>query len=241
MRFDFIIRQAPLEGLALACLLSSACAKAPATDARPTEGAAVETQAPATPKKTAPAVDIRPVIVTFGDSLTAGHGADPGQSYPEYLQRDLERKGYNYRVANEGISGDTTSGGLSRVDRVIAHKPSIVVLELGGNDGLRGIPVPSIKENLSKIIEELKRVHTHIVLAEMTLPPNYGEDYIKAFESLYRDLAAKYHLPAFTFPFRELFAKNLLQEDGMHVTPAGNELVAQTVLKTIEPMLGKPR
>jgi len=243
MRFDLIIRQAALAAVVVAGLFTGACAKSPA-DTGPVDRAtepAPAAQPTTPPKNSAAAADSRPVIVTFGDSLTAGHGADPGQSYPDYLQRDLNQQGYDYRVVNEGISGDTTSGGLSRVDRVVALQPSLVVLELGGNDGLRGVPVPNIKDNLARIIEELKRAHSHIVLAEMTLPPNYGQDYIKPFEALYRELAAKYHLPAFTFPFRELFEKNLLQADGMHVTPQGNELVAQTVLKTIEPMLQKPK
>lgn len=241
MRFDLILRRA-LAALALtgAVILGTGCSRdEPKPEVMPAAQAQPTPLAPA-PKKSAPAADKRAVIVTFGDSLTAGFGADPGQSYPDYLQRDLERHGYGYRIVNQGVSGDTTSGGLSRVDQVTALQPSVVILELGGNDGLRGIPVSNIRDNLTQIIEELKRTRSHILLAEMTLPPNYGQDYIQEFESLYRELAAKYHLPAFTFPFRELFEKGLMQPDGIHATAEGNELVAHTVMKSLAPLLAHP-
>lgn len=242
MRFDLIMQQRLWLGPTLAILLATgSCARAPKSDAGPVDQATRTVQSPTPAKNSQQPADSRPVIVTFGDSLTAGFGADPGQSYPDYLQQALDRLGYNYRVVNEGVSGDTTSGGLSRVDQVTALKPSVVVLELGGNDGLRGIPVQNIRDNLSKIIEELKRTHAHIVLAEMTLPTNYGQDYIKEFEQLYRDLASHYNLRAFTFPFRDLAERNMMQADGIHLTPQGNQVVAQALVKSLKPLLERPK
>jgi len=241
MRFDFILRQLSTLTLAGALLFGTGCAREPKPDVQPAEQAQQPTPTPAAPKKSPQPADNRRVIVTFGDSLTAGFGADPGESYPDYLQRDLDRLGYGFRIVNQGVSGDTTSGGLSRVNSVAALKPSVVILELGGNDGLRGIPVANIRDNLIKIIEELRRTQSHILLAEMTLPPNYGQDYIQEFEGLYRELASKYNLPAFTFPFRELYEKGLMQPDGIHATAEGNQLVAQTIMKSLTPLLPRPR
>lgn len=240
MRLDLILRYLATATLTSALLVVWGCGREPKPEQEQPEQAAQPTVAPTPPKKSAQAVDNRHVIVAFGDSLTAGFGADPGQSYPDYLQRELDQLGYGYRIVNEGVSGDTTSGGLSRLNELTALKPDVVVLELGGNDGLRGIPVSNIKDNLTTIIEELRRTRSHILLAEMTLPPNYGQDYIQQFEALYRELAAKYHIPAFTFPFRELYEKGLMQPDGIHATAQGNQLVARTVLKSLTPMLAKP-
>src|ERR1700683_421463 len=129
------------------------------------------------------AADNRPVIVCFGDSLTAGCGLDAGQSYPDLLQRELDRRGYKYRVENLGVSGDTTQDGLARVSMALALKPAIVILELGANDGLRGQPVTGIERNLAQIIEAFQKADAfqkakvRVLLAGITLPPNYGPDY----------------------------------------------------------------
>src|SRR5437899_1934343 len=136
--------------------------------------------------------DKRPLIVCFGDSLTAGLGTDPGKSYPDYLQADLAAKGYEYRVVNEGVSGNTTKDGVERVDSIVAMKPAIVVVEFGGNDGLRGFRIEDSRANLDQILSTLKAVGTRIVLAGITLPPNYGPDYIKQFNENYVLLANKY-------------------------------------------------
>src|SRR3981081_1911893 len=116
----------------------------------------------------------RPLIVCFGDSLTAGLGTEPGKSYPDYLQTDLDAKGYHYRVVNEGVSGNTTKDGVQRVDSVIAMKPAIVIVEFGGNDGLRGFRIEDSRTNLDQIVSALKGSGAQIVLAGITLPPNYG-------------------------------------------------------------------
>src|SRR6185437_12940103 len=129
--------------------------------------------------------DSRPVIVCFGDSLTAGLGIDSAASYPADLQRLLDASGYRYRVVNEGVSGDTTKDGLERIDRVLAHKPQIVVLEFGGNDGLRGLPVSMMQQNITTMIERLQRSGVKVALAGISLPPQYGQDYIAQFDAMY--------------------------------------------------------
>ena len=140
-------------------------------------------------------VDTRTVIVCFGDSLTAGYGTDPGESYPDDLQRLLDAQGYHYRVANQGISGDTTKDGLERIGRVIAEHPKIVVLEFGGNDGLRGLPLEQTQANLDAMIARLKASGAQVALAGITLPSDYGRDYIARFNAMYPALAKKYRVP----------------------------------------------
>src|SRR5437016_5486204 len=129
-----------------------------------------------------PAVrDPRPVILAFGDSLTAGYGVPRGSGYPEQLQRKLDVLGYKYRVVNMGISGDTTSGGRARLQAALSAMPSIVILELGANDGLRGQPVAQMQANLEEMIGEFQKAGAKVVLAGMTLPRNYGSAYVGAF------------------------------------------------------------
>jgi acyl-CoA thioesterase-1 len=187
-----------------------------------------------------PEPDARPVIAAFGDSLTAGHGVDPGRSYPDFLQRELDRRGYAYRVVNAGISGDTSTDGLARLPTVLAHKPEIVILELGANDGLRGLPVAATKANLERLIQDIQASGARIVLAGITLPPNYGPDYIRSFEAMYTDLAARYKLPLIPFLLEGVAGTSrYMQRDGLHPTAEGNRLVAATVLKLLEPLLRK--
>jgi acyl-CoA thioesterase-1 len=196
--------------------------------------------AAAAPEKTA-APDNRPAIVVFGDSLSAGFGADPGQSFPDFLQKKLDRLGYRYRVVNQGISGDTTSGGTSRVGEALAEKPDVVILELGGNDGLRGVPLANIRGNLDRMLTTFQKAGVRVLLAGITLPPNYGPDYIKPFDSMYRELASAHHVPLIPFLLQDVALKGngLMQPDGIHPTAKGNEIVAQTVLKALEPLLKK--
>ena len=182
----------------------------------------------------------RPVILAFGDSLSAGFGVDPGLSYPDRLQRLLDEAGYRYRVVNAGVNGDTTSGGASRVDSALAAKPVIVILELGGNDGLRGLPIEATRANLEQMIVAFQGAGVQVVLAGMTLPPNYGPDYIRGFEKIYSDLAAKYSVPMIPFLLEGVATvPRLMQQDGIHPTAEGNRKVAQLVMKTLEPLLKK--
>jgi acyl-CoA thioesterase-1 len=217
-----------------AVLLFSACRKAPENRAGTAPAqkpdAASETRVP----------DHRPVIVAFGDSLTAGFGADPGKSYPDFLQRNLDRHGYHYRVVNAGISGETTTDALARLATVTALKPVIVIVEFGGNDGLRGLPVATTRSNLEQIIDALKPSGTEIVLAGMTLPPNYGPDYIRKFQSIYTDLAAREKVTLIPFLLAGVAGTTrYMQQDGLHPTAEGNRLVAATVMKYLEPLLNK--
>jgi len=173
-------------------------------------------------------------MVAFGDSLTAGYGVETGYSYPDYLQKEIGA----YRIVNAGISGDTTAGGLARIDTVIGLQPKIVILELGGNDGLRGLPLASTRANLEQMILDLRKTGARVVLAGITLPPNYGPDYIRSFEGIYKDLAAKYKLPLIPFLLDGVVGvPGMMQTDGIHATAKGNEVVARLVMRTVKPLL----
>jgi acyl-CoA thioesterase-1 len=185
--------------------------------------------------------DSRPRIVCFGDSLTAGYGTEPGQAYPDYLQEQLDKLGYSYRIVNSGVSGNTTKDGVERVQRVIALKPALVVVEFGGNDGLRGLRIADTRDNLDKILSTLTASGTKVVIAGITLPPDYGPDYIKQFNETYSLLAKKYHLPMLPFLLKGVFGVGgMMQADRTHATAAGNKVVAQNVLGLIQPLLKKP-
>ena len=185
-------------------------------------------------------LDARPLLICFGDSLTAGYGTDAGQSYPDYLQSYLDARGYNYRVVNEGISGNTTKDGAERVAHIVAMKPAVVVVEFGGNDGLRGLRIEDSRANLDKIISTLKTSGTKVVLAGITLPPDYGPDYIKQFNATYALLARKYHVPMLPFLLKGVFGvPGMMQADRTHATSAGNKMVARNLLPLVTPLLKK--
>jgi acyl-CoA thioesterase-1 len=182
-------------------------------------------------------VDNRPRIVAFGDSLTAGHGAPPGASYPDFLQKDLDQAGYHYRVVNAGVSGDTTTDGLARVPSVLAYEPVIVILEFGGNDGLRGLPVATTRTNLERMIVSVQNSGAKVVLAGMTLPPNYGPDYIRPFTRIYPELAARYKTELIPFLLEGVAGTDLMQRDGLHPKAEGNRLVARNVMEVLKKLL----
>jgi acyl-CoA thioesterase-1 len=185
-----------------------------------------------------PPIDTRPVIVAFGDSLSAGFGADPGKSFPDFLQKDLSAAGLHWRVVNAGVSGNTTLDGVSRLSEVLGYKPRVTIVEFGGNDGLRGLPITSTRANLEQIIEALKAAGSDVLLAGMTLPPNYGPDYIKSFQQIYVQLAAKYKLTRIPFLLSDVaIHPELMQRDGIHPTAEGNEIVAKTVMRYLRPLL----
>jgi acyl-CoA thioesterase I len=182
--------------------------------------------------------DERPLIVCFGDSLTAGYGADEGQSYPDFLQKDLDSDGYRYRVVNEGISGNTTKDGVDRLPGIVRMKPALVVLEFGGNDGLRGLKVQTTRANLSTMIAALKKSGAKVVLAGITLPPDYGPDYVNAFTENYPILGRKFDVPVIPFLLKDVYGvTGLMQADGIHATDQGNEVVARNVLPMVESQL----
>jgi len=182
--------------------------------------------------------DSRPRIVAFGDSLTAGLGVSADESYPAQLQRRLDSLTYRYRVINAGVSGDTTAGGLRRVPWVLNSKPELVILELGGNDGLRGLSLDQTKSNLRAIIQRFQRAGVTVILAGMKLPPNYGPEYTMGFEAIYPTLAKQYHLPLIPFFLEGVAASSTLnQADGIHPTKEGYGMIVEQILKILSPLL----
>jgi acyl-CoA thioesterase-1 len=173
------------------------------------------------------------VIVCYGDSLTAGFGVASGQSYPDYLQKKLS----GWQVVNLGVSGDTSSGGVARLSSALERKPSIVVLELGANDGLRGLPLKTTRANLEQMITAFRKAGARVVLAGMTLPPNYGKEYIRDFEAMYQELARKHRLTLIPFLLDGVANPGSGLMDGLHPTARGNERVAETVFKALRPLL----
>lgn len=185
-----------------------------------------------------PVLDPRPVIACFGDSLSAGYGLESGKSYPDVLQQIMDAAGYKYRVVNLGVSGDTTTDGVDRLPGVLAVKPEIVVLEFGGNDGLRGLPVTSSEQNLRTMVEALDKAGIRVVLAGMSLPRNYGPEYISAFEKVFLDVGTRYKLVRIPFLLEGVGGNpTLTQPDGMHPTADGTKLVAATVFRFVQPLL----
>jgi acyl-CoA thioesterase I len=186
----------------------------------------------------APSIADHARIVAFGDSLTAGLGVAGQESYPAQLQRRLDEAGLHYRVINAGVSGDTTAGGLRRVAWILKSKPEMVILELGGNDGLRGLSLQETKANLERIIQQFQKASVTVVLAGMKLPPNYGAEYTSAFEAIYPTLAKQYRLALIPF-FLEGVAGSvsLNQADGIHPTGEGYRIIADTVFQTVQPLL----
>jgi acyl-CoA thioesterase I len=184
--------------------------------------------------------DKRPVLVCFGDSLTAGLGTGPGQSYPDYLQGDLDKLGYHYLVDNEGISGNTTKDGVERLPEILALHPQVAVVEFGGNDGLRGLRIEDTRANLDTIMKTLKNAGIKVALAGITLPPDYGEDYIQQFDDTYAVLAKKYHVPMLPFLLKDVYGvPGMMQRDQTHATAKGNVIVAQNVVPLVLPLLNK--
>jgi acyl-CoA thioesterase-1 len=184
------------------------------------------------------AEDTRPVIAAFGDSLSAGFGVEPGKSFPDDVQRLIDAAGYRYRVVNLGVSGDTTTDGVERLPAVLAIHPAIVILEFGGNDGLRGLPVASTQKNLAAMVEALRKAGAQIVLAGMTLPRNYGPEYIQSFEQVYIELSKMYKLVRIPFLLEGVGGHpDLMQADGIHPTAEGAEIVAHNVMNYLQPLL----
>lgn len=184
--------------------------------------------------------DGRPVIACFGDSLTAGYGVDPSDAYPSRLQSLLDHDGYRYRVVNLGVSGETTKDGLARVDRVLRLHPAITVVEFGGNDGLRGVPVASSRANLDEIVDHLRKGGTEVALAGITLPPQFGKAYIQQFDQTYHIIATKYSVPLYPFLLKDVWGvSGSIQQDGVHPTAQGCQQVAKNIFGFLRPMLKK--
>ncbi|MCI0527635.1 MAG: arylesterase [Nitrospira sp.] len=178
------------------------------------------------------------IIVAFGDSLTAGLGVTPQESYPAQLEARLNTAGYSYRVVNAGVSGDTTAGGIRRLDWIIKTNPEVVILELGANDGLRGIPLNEVRANLNRMVQSLQDKGIQVILAGMKLPPNYGPLYTRGFSNLYPELAKEYDTPIIPFFLEGVAGRpELNQDDGLHPTAAGYSRVVDNVLPVLLPLL----
>lgn len=180
-------------------------------------------------------------ILCFGDSITAGYGLeDSNDAYPALLQQKIDSLELGYSVINSGVSGETTAGGRGRIDWVIQQKADIFLLELGANDGLRGVALSETRANLQAIINTVKEKSpdTTIILAGMELPPNMGQDYTTEFRQLYADLAQKNHLEFIPFILKDVGGvAELNQSDGVHPNVAGHKILANTVWQTLEPLV----
>lgn len=180
------------------------------------------------------------MLVCFGDSITAGYGAEPGKAYPDALQAKLDANGYHYRVVNEGTSGATTKDAVASLPEVLRLHPDVVIVEFGGNDGLRGLPLTDTEKNLDTVITQLETAHVKVLLAGITLPPNYGPDYIHGFESVFRTLAAKHHVAFVPMIYKDLVhVPDTIQPDGIHPTAKGAVIVADTIWPVLRPLLRK--
>ena len=184
----------------------------------------------------------RPRIVVLGDSLTAGLGILADEAYPALLQRRLDEKGISCEVVNAGVSGDTTAGGLRRLDWALDGDVRILIVALGGNDALRGLPVEELKRNLSQIITTAQRRHIAVLLAGIEAPPNFGETYTTTFRQTFGDLARQYKVAFVPFLLAGVAGMpQLNQRDGIHPTADGARIIAETIWSALEPMLGSVR
>jgi acyl-CoA thioesterase-1 len=187
----------------------------------------------------APAADAAPVILVFGDSISAGYGINVEHGWVQRLAQKISEEGYGFRVVNASVSGETTTGGLARLPRALASaQPRIVLLELGGNDGLRGLPIRDARANLERMIMLARAAGAQPVLIGMRMPPNYGERYTSEFQAVYRDLAMKYGVPLVPFLLEKVAGNPaLMQADGIHPTEAAQSLLLATVWPTVAPLL----
>ena len=178
-------------------------------------------------------------IVVVGDSLSSGYGIAAEQSWVAMLEDRLQAEGYGYRIVNASIAGDTSAGGLARLPRLLAaHDPQLVVIELGGNDGLRGQPVAALRDNLAKMIEMAKQSGAAVVLAGIQIPPNYGTTYTQALAAVYPELAERFETPLIEFILEDVaLRRDLMQPDGIHPNAAGQEVVLANVWRVLGPLL----
>lgn len=182
----------------------------------------------------------RPLLICFGDSITAGYGLSSEQAYPAALQRDLDRIGYHYEVKNMGTSGATSKDAVAELPAVLRLHPAVTVVEFGGNDGLRGLPLDQTRHNLEEVLTRLEGAHIRVLLAGITLPPNYGPDYVHQFDQMYADLASRHHTALVPMIYKDLVrVPGTIQPDGIHPTAKGSEIIAQTLLPALKPLLGR--
>jgi acyl-CoA thioesterase-1 len=186
----------------------------------------------------APPAAAAPVVVALGDSLTAGLGVAADEAWPARLGARLRREGYPHRVVNAGVSGDTSAGGLRRLDWALRSQPEIVIVALGANDGLRGLPVDALAENLERIVERLRAAGVRVLLAGMRMPPNYGDAYTRAFAQAYAAVARRTGVPLVPFLLDGVAADPALnQADGIHPNAAGHQAIADRLWPHLRPLL----
>jgi acyl-CoA thioesterase-1 len=177
-------------------------------------------------------------VVFLGDSLTAGLGLEESQAYPVLVKANLEKTGHPVRVVNAGVSGDTTAGGLARLDWLLSQKPDVIVVGLGGNDGLRGLPLEAVEKNLREIVRRSKESGARVLLLGMQIPPNYGPEYTHGFAAMYPRVAKELDVPLVPFLLEGVGGiARLNQADGIHPTAEGQVKVAATVTPYLEEML----
>jgi acyl-CoA thioesterase-1 len=180
-------------------------------------------------------------ILVFGDSLSAAYGIRPEEGWVALLAQRLKSQGYGYQIVNASVSGETTEGGLERLPRALQlHQPGIVILELGGNDGLRGLPSSATRANLARMVQLSQAAAARVLLVGVRLPPNYGERYTEEFARLFPELASQYHLPLVPFLLeRVALDPALMQADGLHPNARGEPLVLDTLWPHLKPLLKK--
>ena len=177
-------------------------------------------------------------IVALGDSLTAGYGVAPDEAWPALIQARLRREGFPHSVVNAGVSGDTTAGGLRRVDWVLRARPAVAIIALGANDGLRGQSVQAMRENLDRIVERLRAAGARVLLAGMRLPPNYGADFTRDFAAVYPEIARRAGIALMPFLLDGVAADpRLNQGDGIHPNAAGHRVIAERLWPHLRPLL----
>ena len=178
------------------------------------------------------------VIAALGDSLTAGLGVAPDEAYPALLEARLKREGYDYRVINAGVSGDTSSGGLRRLDWLLRQQPEILIVALGANDGLRGQPVAMLRDNLTAIVQKARAAGARVLLVGMRMPPNYGAAYTRDFAAVFPDVARKTNVPLVPFLLEGVAAEvRLNQGDGIHPNVEGQRMIAEHLWPHLRPLL----
>lgn len=180
-----------------------------------------------------------PTIVVLGDSLSAGYGMRVEEGWVALLQKKLAAQGYGYRVVNASVSGETTGGALARLPRALElHRPAIVVVEVGGNDGLRGLPLSEVRSNVEALITKSHAAGARVVLAGMRIPPNYGPVYTERFHALFADVAVRYRLPFVPFLLEDVALKSpLMQADGIHPNAKAQPVLLEAIWPAIEPLL----
>lgn len=248
----FILRTRDVDMNRISCIFSvvtfilllTACGSEPKTAERPqapdTSARTSEVQQP--PEASAPAVDDG--ILFFGDSITAGLGVSADQAFPSLIQAKIDSLGWSFEVVTAGVSGETTAGGLRRISWVMTDGIDVMVLELGGNDGLRGVPVKTTRSNLSAIIDSARAVHSdvRVLLAGMQVPPNLGPQYTQAFKNMYPEIASEKNVEMIPFLLEDVGGNpRLNQPDGIHPNAKGHRKLAATVWKHLKPVLQELR